>query len=236
MSESANTRTLNTTASTTWAETSVYSQPEDSQSLQKSDYLRNAYYYLSHRKSLLSLWQNLSYQDSAFDETVPTDTIPSMDLVSPMGNPDKRDRDYMQWDSEGSITNNLGQLYEHAEFVKPIFYNALKHVASDCHLSVRDPDAGTDISMEACLIICPLKMADRAAEKAREEYSKVDPGPPCSWVYDILRASFVCDTEEQIRNVYDCIQQDPNLQVRWPCYKLMFHVCVCIRYIITYVM
>ena len=46
---------------------------------------------------------------------------------------------------------------------------------------------------------------------------QVDPGPPCAWIYDILRASFVCETEEQIRAVYDAVMQDPNMQVRYSC-------------------
>lgn len=91
--------------STFLADETVYSQNFDT-SYTKSDYLRNAYYYLSHRKSLLSLWQNLSYQDSAFDETVPTDSIPSMDLVSPMGDSGMRELEYAQWDltGKGAIT------------------------------------------------------------------------------------------------------------------------------------
>ena len=172
MSSSLGTGGLNTTASVTWVDPSVYSQQGDG-TVSKSDYLRNAYYYLSHRKSLLSLWQNLSYQGSAFDEAVPTDLIPSMDLVSPRGDPNMRVREYLQWDGEGNVTANLGQLYEHAEFVKPLFVNSLKQIAADCHLSVRDERAAADVSVESGLILCPLKMADRAAEKAREEYSKV---------------------------------------------------------------
>jgi hypothetical protein len=204
----------NSNAASAWGETRVYSlqDTEDMGAVQKSDYLRNAYYYLSHRKSLLSLWQNLSYQDSAFDETVPTDTIPPLDLVSPNGDFLLRERDYAQWDCEGNLATNLGQIYEHAEFVKPLFMSALKEVASDCNLPVTDPDAGSEVS-EAGLVLCPVKLADRATEKAREEYSKVEPGPPCAWIYDVLRASFVCDTEEQIRSVYDGIMQNPNMQV-----------------------
>lgn len=163
---------LNTTASVTWVDPSVYSHPGDG-AVSKSDYLRNAYYYLSHRKSLLSLWQNLSYQGSAFDEAVPTDSIPALDLVSPRGQHDMRDREYLQWDGGGNVTANLGQLYEHAEFVKPLFTNSLKQIAADCHMSVRPPESTLDVT-ESGLILCPLKMADRAAEKAREEYSKVN--------------------------------------------------------------
>jgi tetratricopeptide (TPR) repeat protein len=190
----------------------VYSQNFE-QGYQKSDYLRNAYYYLSHRKSLLSLWQNLSYQDSAFDETVPTDTIPPMDLVSPTGDTNMRELEYAQWDLTGNVVTNLGQLYEHAEFVKPVFESSLKHIASECNLSVREPQDGRETTAESGLLLCSPKMADRATEKAREEYSKVDPGPACAWIYDILRASFVCDTEEQIRNVYDLIGFDSNFTV-----------------------
>lgn len=162
---------MNTTASITWVDQSVYSQQAGQATNQKSDYLRNAYYYLSHRKSLLSLWQNLSYQDSAFDEAVPTDSIPPMDLVSPSGQ-FRRERAYLQWDCEGHVTSNIGQLYEHAEFVKPLFLSALRHVAADCNLTVREPNSGGDVT-ESGLVLCPMKMAERAAEKAREEYSKV---------------------------------------------------------------
>lgn len=86
--------------STFLGDETIYSQNFDA-TYSKSDYLRNAYYYLSHRKSLLSLWQNLSYQDSAFDETVPTDSIPSMDLVSLNGESNVRELSYAQWDLTG---------------------------------------------------------------------------------------------------------------------------------------
>lgn len=158
--------------STFLADETVYSQNFDA-TYTKSDYLRNAYYYLSHRKSLLSLWQNLSYQDSAFDETVPTDSIPSRDLVSPLGDTNMRELEYAQWDLTGNVVSNLGQLYEHAEFVKPVFESSLKHIASECNLTIREGDTN-ESTVESGLVLCPMKMADRATEKAREEYSKVD--------------------------------------------------------------
>jgi tetratricopeptide (TPR) repeat protein len=197
----------------TWANVTVQSQAPLENTFQKSDYLRNAYYYLSHRRSLLSLWQNLSYQETAFDETVATDTIASFDKVSPTGDSLYRDREYLQYDLSGNVTNNLGELYEHAEFIKPLFFNSLKQIASDVNLTVRDPNSTVDVTAESGLILCPLKSIDRATEKIREKYSKVDPGPSCCWIYDILRAAFVCDTEEQIRNVYDLICNDSNFQI-----------------------
>jgi tetratricopeptide (TPR) repeat protein len=49
--------------------------------------------------------------------------------------------------------------------------------------------------------IVELKPRDRANEKAREEYLTRTPGPPETWLYDILRSSVTCTTMKQMESV-----------------------------------
>jgi hypothetical protein len=49
------------------------------------------------------------------------------------------------------------------------------------------------------LKLCPtLKKAARINAKAREEYADREPGPPFSWIFDVLRATIVLDTPQEI--------------------------------------
>jgi tetratricopeptide (TPR) repeat protein len=59
---------------------------------------------------------------------------------------------------------------------------------------------------EIGLILCPLKPAERATQKISDLYSKIEPGPPESWLYDLVRASFICETESQLTSICDALQ------------------------------
>ena len=50
---------------------------------------------------------------------------------------------------------------------------------------------------DAVLKLAPLKGRPRAAAKARNEYAK-NTAPATSWLFDIVRGSIMCATEDEI--------------------------------------
>lgn len=97
---------------------------------------------------------------------------------------------YQQQDAEGEPAKNLGEVYEAAYQIKQTLRDLLDKMV--------DKVKGLDY-VDAKIV--ELKPRDRANEKAREEYLIRSPGPPESWLYDILRASVTCKTKKQMTQV-----------------------------------
>lgn len=97
---------------------------------------------------------------------------------------------YQQQDAEGEPAKNLGEVYEAAYQIKQALRDLLDKMV--------DKVKGLDY-VDAKIV--ELKPRDRANEKAREEYLIRNPGPPESWLYDILRSSVTCKTKKQMIQV-----------------------------------
>ncbi|KAG7355904.1 expressed tetratricopeptide repeat protein [Nitzschia inconspicua] len=97
---------------------------------------------------------------------------------------------YQQQDAEGEPAQNLGEVYEAAYQIKQSLRDLLDAMV--------DKVKGLDY-VDAKIV--ELKPRDRANEKAREEYLTRTPGPPETWLYDILRASVTCKTMKQMESV-----------------------------------
>ena len=63
------------------------------------------------------------------------------------------------------------------------------------------------------LIVAPLKSERRAREKANSDYHTREPGPGFSWLFDIVRASILCESTQQILAVLKALCANDNLQV-----------------------
>eukprot|EP00529_Nitzschia_sp_RCC80_P016487 CAMPEP_0113481858 /NCGR_PEP_ID=MMETSP0014_2-20120614/22623_1 /TAXON_ID=2857 /ORGANISM="Nitzschia sp." /LENGTH=657 /DNA_ID=CAMNT_0000375363 /DNA_START=86 /DNA_END=2059 /DNA_ORIENTATION=+ /assembly_acc=CAM_ASM_000159 len=97
---------------------------------------------------------------------------------------------YQQQDAEGEPAQNLGEVFEAAYQIKQSLRDLLDAMV--------DKVKGLDY-VDAKIV--ELKPRDRANEKAREEYLTRAPGPPESWIYDILRSSVHCKTMKQMESV-----------------------------------
>lgn len=97
---------------------------------------------------------------------------------------------YQQQDAEGEPAKNLGEVYEAAYQIKQALRDLLDKIV--------DKVKGLDY-VDAK--IAELKPRDRANDKSREEYLIRIPGPPESWLYNILRASITCKTKKQVAQV-----------------------------------
>jgi hypothetical protein len=91
--------------------------------------------------------------------------------------------EYQQRDADGDPAQNLGEVYEAAYQIKQSLRDLLD--------SMVDKVKGLDY-IDAKIV--ELKPRDAANDKAREEYLTRTPGPPETWIYDILRASVTCKT------------------------------------------
>jgi hypothetical protein len=64
----------------------------------------------------------------------------------------------------------------------------------------------------AVLELAPLKGRARAAAKARNEYAK-NTAPATSWLFDLVRGSVMCATEEEIVRLYEALDKDPRVDI-----------------------
>jgi len=99
---------------------------------------------------------------------------------------DTYDNNMRQQSLSGAVVNFLEELYSCASRCKE-YYDVILNI-----LVVR---AGIDLSL---LSIAPMKGRERALEKTKDDYSKRKPGPSVSWLFDVVRASVICDDEEQM--------------------------------------
>ena len=64
----------------------------------------------------------------------------------------------------------------------------------------------------AVLKLAPLKGRARAAAKARNEYARKT-APATSWLFDVVRGSVMCATEDEIVRLYAALDKDPRVDV-----------------------
>lgn len=129
---------------------------------------------------------------------------------------------YQQQDAEGEPAKNLGEVYEAAYQIKQSLRDLLDKMV--------DKVKGLDY-FDAKIV--ELKPRDRANDKAREEYLTRVPGPPESWLYDILRASVTCKTKKQVSQVNKFLKKKAHIvqvknRFRQPAYSgyrdILYHV------------
>ena len=58
----------------------------------------------------------------------------------------------------------------------------------------------------------PLKGRARAAEKARNEYD-TKPAPATSWLFDLVRGSVICDTEDELVGLIRKLDADKGVEI-----------------------
>lgn len=97
---------------------------------------------------------------------------------------------YQQQNMNGEPAKNLGEVYETAYGIKQKLRDLLDAMV--------DKVKGLDY-IDARIV--DLKPRDAANNKAREEYLTRTPGPPESWMYDVLRSTVTCKTMKQVESV-----------------------------------
>ncbi|CAJ1954393.1 unnamed protein product [Cylindrotheca closterium] len=110
----------------------------------------------------------------------------------------------------GEPVKNLMEVYEVAEIILPVFVAKIKELIqvwksfdpTDCDIHFELPPGDNK-----------LKSKHRALEKANEDYSQKEPGPPESWLCDIVRGSVVFGNAEQLLRFLELVRQDTLIQI-----------------------
>lgn len=102
----------------------------------------------------------------------------------------KYKKEYQQHDLRNKIVRTLDDLYDAAELAQL----ELKRLLEQLIAEIKGLDGGS-------IIVVPLKQRNKAFEKAQEEYFDRKPGPPESWLYDIVRGSVMCKSYKQMNDV-----------------------------------
>lgn len=167
--------------------------------------------FLLHRRALLDRWHTVATKNTDYARTN-IESIASIDIVC-RGHPPIHDPNFRQRGLTGDVVSNLRELYDCASTIKSTFDNALIGVAKRLGMPSQTWDGNSPEIAQSGLVLCPLKFAERATDKIRDKYTKIEPGPPESWLYDVVRATFICSTEEQMVTVCEQIQNFPSFEV-----------------------
>ena len=75
-------------------------------------------------------------------------------------------------------------------------------------------DVVANAGIDACkLSLAPLKSKERALEKACNDYSKREPGPAVSWLFDIVRGKVVCASGSEVVSLIDALKSNASVEV-----------------------
>jgi len=105
-----------------------------------------------------------------------------------------------QRDQNDHLVRNLDDLYDAGQVARPEFQSLLRNLISEVNGLHRDS-----------LILPKLKPRDRAFDKVNEEYHDRRPGPPESWLYDIVRAGIICTSIKQLKDVNNWLATNAHL-------------------------
>jgi tetratricopeptide (TPR) repeat protein len=124
----------------------------------------------------------------------PSDKIKNLKLKLHSGGIKKKNGnfkvEYQQHDIKDKLVSNIDDVYEAAQHAHPELQKILDQLMTEV----------TGFDTSSC-IIAQLKPRDRAFKKTKEEYADRKPGPPESWLYDVVRASVICKSYKQMSDV-----------------------------------
>ena len=98
---------------------------------------------------------------------------------------------------DGTPAKTLEDLYAIAEVAREEYAKVMTAACTDS---------------AAALTVAGLKGKERAAAKASEEY-KDKTEPFVSWLFDVVRGSVLCETEDAIVHLFRAIEANPNIDI-----------------------
>ena len=104
-----------------------------------------------------------------------------------------------QVNQSGAVISNLDELLSVGKEAKEVYEKFLKSLLESLNLD------------ESMLHIAPLKAEKRCIEKARDDYSSRECGPAESWLYDIVRGTIICETEQEISDVVSALEKSKSV-------------------------
>ena len=140
--------------------------------------------------------------DQLYEQIDPTHSLTQIELESKPGMPGKDggfDATYQQQSISGKAVHTLQDLYQAAEQARPVYEQILQTLVKET--AVGSSTAATLVFPEG------LKGRGRAIEKIRDDYTRREPGPGASWLYDVVRASVLVSNPEQVQACVAWLQQ-----------------------------
>ena len=98
---------------------------------------------------------------------------------------------------DGTPAKTLEDLYAIAEVAREEYTKVMTAACADS---------------AAALTVAGLKGKERAAAKASEEY-KDKTAPFVSWLFDVVRGSVLCETEDAVVRLFRAIEANPNIDI-----------------------
>ncbi|CAJ1965688.1 unnamed protein product [Cylindrotheca closterium] len=111
---------------------------------------------------------------------------------------------YRQQSSKGAIARSYSDLFQAARAAKPVFEEIMKKIFD--HICFENADG-------MIARFADIKDQERAKEKANGLYSRREPGPALSWLYDIVRGSVVFSSPEGPMRCIEAFQLHPDVNV-----------------------
>ena len=101
----------------------------------------------------------------------------------------------------GEPVRDLAELMDVARAAEEQFPAVLDKLLESAGLSTKPYDAETH---QGHVMLAPLKGKARIEAKTAS-WGKVDPGPPCSWIFDVVRATYLADTPAEVAALLDAL-------------------------------
>jgi tetratricopeptide (TPR) repeat protein len=115
--------------------------------------------------------------------------------------------EYQQHSIKAEPVKTLQELYAAAKIIKPIYQDTITRIVDQVCEALGDQKDTVEVDF------APLKGRDRAQAKADDDYSKRNPGPCISWLFDIVRGSIKFSTCEQVAKFVELVQEDPSIHI-----------------------
>eukprot|EP00948_MAST-09A_sp_MAST-9A-sp1_P000346 g346.t1 len=139
-------------------------------------------------------------------------------------NPDMKDQgkkyvtanvDYQQQSLEGGPVKDIDDLYRSAAIADTRYKEVIHEVIQDAKLKNTPYQViNTDThKTSGHLLFARLKKRERAEAKATDDYTRYRPGPSCSWLNDIVRATYVCDTCRDVIQFVNAIRRHKEVEI-----------------------
>ena len=184
------------------SDSSIGSKVPAAPSDHSKDFVGHIFGFLRHRRAIDEVWRlSCAGKKSVVEE------LPSCDDVQVGSRYNGSCRQMSLCSDPPRPVATFAELYETAAVAREIFSDFLLNDLPE--LLALSP---TPLRPGDC-VVAPLKGEVRAREKALDDYGDRDPGPPASWLFDIVRGSVTCGCEAQIVAIVKAIRGRKDMHV-----------------------
>lgn len=170
-----------------------------------SEFLNTANNYLDCRAKLDAKYDEVDEFHRIAKFIVSTDSggIQAEDTIDP----NVFKAEYQQQSVSGKPVETLDELYEAATKCQPVYEKLIRYLVARVSQACNVDESSVDLK------IMPLKSRQRSVNKSNDDYKDRVPGPPVSWLYDIVRGSIRFSTADQVLKCLEIMKEDASIHV-----------------------